>query len=53
MIQGDNYLYIFESAPFKNMPLAGEAANQQGGITRIVSGKSAVSEFMKVINRNF
>lgn len=53
MIQGDNYLYIFEGAPFKNMPLAGEEVKRQSGIARVVSGKSAVPEFMKVINRNF
>lgn len=53
MIQGDNYLYIFDSAPFKNMPLTDGVASQKSGVTRIVSGKSAVSEFMKVINRNF
>lgn len=53
VIQGDNYLYIFDSAPFKNMPLSGEADNQAGGLIRVVSGKSAVSEFMKVIHRNF
>ncbi len=53
MIQGDNYLYIFDSSPFKNMPLADDVANQQGGLTRVISGKPAVSEFMKVINFNF
>lgn len=53
MIQGDNYLYIFDDAPFKNMPLSSEAANKQSGLTRVVAGKSAMSEFIKVINRNF
>jgi hypothetical protein len=51
MIQGDNYLYIFDSAPFKGMPLSGHAQENHSGV-KIVSGKSAVSEFMKVINRN-
>lgn len=52
MIQGDNYLYIFDSAPFKGMPLSGDAQENQGDV-KIVSGSSAVSEFIKVINRNF
>lgn len=52
MIQGDNHLYIFESAPFKDMPLSTDAQKSQGGV-RVVTGKSAVSEFMKVISRNF
>lgn len=52
MIQGDNYLYIFENAPFKGMPLSGQSQESQGSV-KIVSGRSAVSEFMKVINRNF
>jgi hypothetical protein len=51
MIQGDNYLYIFDNAPFKGLPLSTDGAPSQGGV-KVVSGKSAVSEFMKVINRN-
>ncbi|WP_105213758.1 competence protein CoiA family protein [Pseudoalteromonas sp. T1lg22] len=52
MIQGDNYLYIFDNAPFKGLPLSTDAQASQGGV-RVASSKSAVSEFMKVINRNF
>lgn len=51
MIQGDNYLYIFDNAPFKGLPLSTDDQSNQGGV-KVVSGKSAVSEFMKVINRN-
>lgn len=50
VIQGDNYLYYAEKAPFKNMPKVGESNLQQGGITRVVTGKSAVSEFWKTIS---
>lgn len=51
MIQGDNYLYIFDNAPFKGLPLSTDGQSNQGGV-KVISGKSAVSEFMKVINRN-
>jgi len=52
MIQGDNYLYIFENAPFKGMSLTAHSQETQGSV-KIVSGKSVAAEFMKVINRNF
>lgn len=51
MIQGDNYLYIFDSAPFKAMPLSTDSQVRQAEV-RVISSKSAMSEFMKVITRN-
>jgi hypothetical protein len=45
MIQGDNYLFIFDNAPFKRMPMSNKSASLQTG--------HATSEFMKIINRNF
>lgn len=51
MIQGDNYLYLFENAPFKGLPLSTDTQNETVGV-RVVSGKSAVSEFMRVLKRN-
>lgn len=51
MIQGDNFLYIFDNAPLKGLPLSTDGESSQGGV-RVVSDKSAVSEFLKVINRN-
>lgn len=53
MIQGDNYLFLFDSAPFKGMPVYGNPTGMQGAGVRVVSGESALSEFRKVINRNF
>ncbi|MES2919299.1 MAG: competence protein CoiA family protein [Pseudomonadota bacterium] len=54
MIQGDNYLFLFQSAPLRGLPIARE--NMPGesghGPLRIIAGDSAVSEFMKVVNRN-
>ena len=53
MIQGDNYLFLFDNAPLKGLPLANEENSNHSGGVRVISGDSAVSEFMKVINRNF
>jgi len=52
MIQGDNHLFIFDSAPFTGLPLTSKNTNESEKL-RIVSGPKAVSEFYKVINRNF
>lgn len=51
MIQGDNYLYISDKAPFKELCLSTDNQKPQGGV-RVVSGKSAMLELMKVISRN-
>ncbi|UBR46218.1 competence protein CoiA family protein [Aeromonas veronii] len=51
MIQGDNYLYIFDNAPFKDLPLSIDDKLSQGSV-RVKSDISAVSEFMKIIKRN-
>jgi len=45
VIQGDNYLFIFDNAPFKSMPISNKGTHLQIG--------AATSEFMKIINRNF
>lgn len=52
MIQGDNHLFIFKSAPFKDMPLDTEKVRDFKGGVKAVSSSGAVSEFMKVITRN-
>lgn len=52
VIQGDNYLFIFDSAPFSGLPLVSNEAKESERVT-IASGSKAVSEFYKVINRNF
>lgn len=51
VIQGDNFLYLFDNAPFKSMPMA--TIIKQKETVKIVTGKTATSEFMKVINRSF
>lgn len=51
MIQGDNYLYLFENAPFKGLPLSTYSQSEQESV-RVVSGQSAVTEFMKILHRN-
>jgi len=50
MVQGDNFLYLFDNAPFKGMPMATVIKKKE--MVKIVTGKTATSEFMKVINRN-
>ncbi|PSW58644.1 competence protein CoiA family protein [Photobacterium leiognathi] len=52
MIQGDNFLYIFDNAPFNNLPLSDKSQSNNTNV-RVTSGQSAVSAFMKIINRNF
>ncbi|MFD1006760.1 competence protein CoiA family protein [Oceanisphaera ostreae] len=52
VIQGDNFLYIFNSARFKGMPMSNLVQDKHAGV-KVVSGSTAVSEFMKVVNRNF
>ena len=51
MVQGDNFLYLFDNAPFKGMPMATVIKKKE--MVKIVTGKTAVSEFMKVVKRNF
>jgi len=53
MVQGDNFLYFFDNAPFKDMPLSMEISTKSKETIKIVTGKTAVSEFMKVVKRNF
>ena len=53
MIQGDNYLFLFDDAPFKGMPTVNDQRSHDTGLVRVVSGKAAKSEMMKVIKRNF
>lgn len=54
MIQGDNYLFLFDNAPLKGLPISGENIPSQGdhGRLRIATGDSVVREFMKIIDRN-
>ncbi|QJR79563.1 competence CoiA-like family protein [Alteromonas pelagimontana] len=53
MIQGDNYLFLFDDAPFKNMPVSESEREQDGGLVKVATGDEAISEMMKVIKRNF
>ncbi|MGF1836890.1 competence protein CoiA family protein [Photobacterium sanguinicancri] len=52
MIQGDNYLFLFDNAPLKGLPTCENEQEYRSDTIRIVSGKSAASEFMKIITRN-
>lgn len=52
MIQGDNHLFIFDGAPFSGLPLYSNNARESETV-HIVSEPKSVSEFYKVINRNF
>lgn len=51
VVQGDNFLYLFDNAPFKGMPMATVIKKKE--MVKIVTGKTATSEFMKVIKRSF
>lgn len=52
MNQGDNYLFLFDDAPFKNMPVSESEREQDGGLVKVATGDEAISEMMKVIKRN-
>lgn len=55
-LQGDNFLFLFDNAPFKGLPLSHESSDnsRQTGNVKIVTGNNAaMSEMMKVIKRNF
>lgn len=55
-LQGDNFLFLFDKAPFKGLPLSRESSgnSHQTGNVKIVAGNNAaMSEMMKVIKRNF
>lgn len=52
MIQGDNFLFLFDNAPLRGLPLSNQNTKKSDQVT-VVGGDQAVSEFMKVINRSF
>lgn len=51
-IQGDNFLYILDNAPFRDLPLSPNATPNTANV-QIREGDSAMSAFMNVFNRNF
>lgn len=51
VIQGDNHLYLFDGAPFKDMPLSDQAKRGQNRV-KVQTDTSATTEFMKVVRRN-
>lgn len=54
MIQGDNFLFLFDNAPFKNLPIEnGNLALNEEGDVSIIGGNSPYSAFVRVIDRNF
>lgn len=48
MLQGDNFLFIFDNAPFRGLPMTG--VNQTG--IEVRTGKDAKNAFWDVFNRN-
>lgn len=58
MIQGDNYLFLFDNAPLGGLPMAahGEPDSEfddPKNRVKVIQGRAAVSEMEKVIRRNF
>lgn len=49
ILLGDNFLFLFDNAPFRGLPMAG--ADQTG--IKIRSGKDAEKALWDVLNRNF
>lgn len=52
VIQGDNHLYLFSKAPFKGLPVSTQSVARSRK-KNAAPRESAVTEFMKIINRNF
>jgi len=52
ILQGDNFLFRFDNAPLKGLPLVGEDDSHEQSSLTILTGDETEKEFYKVLRRN-
>lgn len=50
-LQGDNFLFLFDNAPFAGLPMANQSPQPQAGVS-VRSGSGAMSSFLNMLSRN-